>query len=288
MSKDIEETAYIPVSQLKESYGFTDAIIKKFLGECDETKSNPKSKSKAPIKLYRIDRVNRVLADDAFIEWKNKKEATTSKRKQVIAEPILMANDAPKTKSNVSIFDFDSGLSVLETADWVDFSWEHFKIEDDAEFTEEQKIHAVTAVKKILSISYWFTPQVFFDAFVQDTNSSTQLASEYKSSIIANGWTEIPLVSLMIRDRQDRTRMMLDSGHHQWTALKELFEAGSLPNNFKIPVFDLKRLRLRDQYSANLDFALRYAVTGGTLGHDFAIEVIAKGWFTRLCTGVAP
>jgi hypothetical protein len=90
----------------------------------------------------------------------------------------------------------------------------------------------------------------------------------------------------MIRDLQDNTKIMLDSGYHEWIALKELFETGSLPINFKIPVFDLKRLRLRDQYSANLDFALRYAVTGGTLGHDFAIEVIAKNWFTRLCTGI--
>ncbi|MFN9866873.1 MAG: hypothetical protein ACK568_07280, partial [Pseudanabaena sp.] len=33
-------------------------------------------------------------------------------------------------------------------------------------------------------------------------------------------------------------------------------------------------------------FALSYAFTGGRLGHDFALRVIAKNWFTRLCTGV--
>ena len=98
----------------------------------------------------------------------------------------------------------------------------------------------------------------------------------------------IPLVSLMIGDRKSHTKMMLDAGHHRWNALKELWEAKELPTDFKIPVFDLKRLRpiVRDQYNPSLEFALRYAVTGGTLGHDFALRVIAKNWFTRLCTGV--
>lgn len=82
--------------------------------------------------------------------------------------------------------------------------------------------------------------------------------------------------------------MMLDSGHHRWMALKELWDRGLLPSDFKIPVFDLKGLRpiVKDRYNSNLDFALRYAVTGGSLGHDFALRVIAKSWFTRLCTGV--
>jgi len=298
---ELIETKYISVSQLKQLHGFTDSIIKKFLGECDTTQRNPKSKSAAAIKMYSVERVNQVLVDEGFLEWKSKKENASLKRKQTIVnatitpEPKANANNnvitqsQPKINLNLNAFDFDSGLAALETADWVDFGWEHFRIEDDSVFSEAQKIDAVATVKKMLSVSYWFSPQAFFDTFVQDRNAGAIPkipTSNYKSSILSNGWMDIPLVSLMIRDRQDNTKVMLDSGHHRWIALKELFDAGSLPANFKIPVYDLKRLRLRDQYNANLDFALRYAVTGGTLGHDFALRVIGKGWFTRLCTGV--
>ncbi|PZO39855.1 MAG: hypothetical protein DCF19_13285 [Pseudanabaena frigida] len=294
------ETEYISSKELKELHGFTDPTIKKFFGECDKTEKNPKSKSTTLLKLYRIDRVNEVLADPSFIEWQSKKQSSTSKRKQPIVNvetvpnievvlPTKSTNVEPVAK--VDTFDFERGLSLLQTADWVDFQWEHFREENDDKFTEEQQLHAMTTVKKMLAASYWFEPKDFFKAFSQygkGGEASTDVANEYKSSILEDGWKGIPLVSLMISDRQDPTKMMLDSGHHRWIALKELWEAGALPSNFKIPVFDLKQLRpiVRDQYNPSLEFALRYAVTGGLLGHDFALRVISKNWFTRLCTGV--
>ncbi len=305
MTQDIDhiETEYISVSELKKLHGFTDALIKKLLGECDTTKPNSKSKSAIPIKLYSVERVNKVLTDDAFIEWKNKKESASSKlnrtpvkiveevKATVQIKTIVVEEAKTVLAINAKAFDFVLGLSLLETAEWSDFNWEDFRIDDESKFSEEQKIHATATVKKMLSASYWFQPEVFFDAFVQygaDRDNRQVLASNYRESILTNGWRGIPLVTLMIRDRQDNTKVILDSGHHRWIALKELFEMGSLPNDFKIPVFDLKRLRsmVRSQYSSNLDFALSYAVTGGTLGHDFARRVISKGWFTRLCTGV--
>jgi hypothetical protein len=298
-NEETESIEYIDVSQIKELYGFTDAIIKKFLGDCDQTKPNPKSKTASPLKLYRLERVNQVLADTAFIEWKNKKEATSLKRKKAvstaISEPstptIIKIVPEPLT-SNLDL-DLDLDFSGLETANWTDFDWEHFKIENDSEFysklLEDQKIDAVTTVKKMLSASYWFEPKAFFDTFIQEKYQiliPQIIVTDYQESILKNEWMEIPLVSLMIRDRQNQTKVILDSGHYEWIALKELFEADRLPSTFKIPVFDLKRLCLKDKYSANLDFALRYAVTGGTLGHDFARRAIARKWFTRLCTGV--
>ncbi|PZV14715.1 MAG: hypothetical protein DCF20_12075 [Pseudanabaena sp.] len=287
------ETEYISSKELKELHGFTDPTIKKFLGECDITQSNPKSKSAAPIKLYSIERVNAVLADQAFIAWQSKKQASTSKQKQAAVNIALVPKpDSIDTRqaTQIEAFDFEGGLSDLKTADWDDFQWEHFR-NDGNKFSEEQKLHAVTTVKKMLAASYWFAPEDFFKAFSQygkGTADSSDLVSTYKSSILINGWKGIPLVSLMICDRKSPTKMMLDSGHHRWNALKELWEAKELPNDFKIPVFDLKRLRpiVRDQYNPSLEFALRYAVTGGTLGHDFALRVIAKNWFTRLCTGI--
>ena len=61
------ETEYISSKELKDLRGFTDPAIKKFLGECDKTKKNTKNKS-APIKLYSLERVNKVLSDPSFIE----------------------------------------------------------------------------------------------------------------------------------------------------------------------------------------------------------------------------
>lgn len=294
------ETEYISSKELKELHGFTDPMIKKFLGECDKTEKNPKSKSTTLLKLYRIDRVNEVLADPLFIEWQSKKQSSTAKRKQSVVnvEAVQNIEVVPPAKATtvepvvkVDAFDFEHKLSLLQTADWVDFQWEHFREEDDDKFSEEQQLHAVMTVKKMLAASYWFEPQDFFKAFSQygkGSKDSTDITNEYKSSILEDGWKGIPLVSLMIRDRQDPTKIMLDSGHHRWNALKELVEAGSFPSDFKIPVFDLKKLRpiVRDQYNPSLEFALRYAIAGGTLGHDFALRVIAKNWFTRLCTGV--
>jgi hypothetical protein len=288
-STDLE---YISSKALKELHGFTDPMIKKFLGECDMTQSNPKGKSASPIRLYSIERVNAVLADQSFIELQSKKQSSSSKPKQsavnIAASPKVVDHiSTPQTKA----FDFDGELALLKTANWDDFEWEHFRVEDQHKFSEEQKVHAVTTVKKMLAASYWFEPEAFFNAFSQYGKGNADridLVSEYKSSILTNGWRGIPLVSLMICDRKNPTKMMLDSGHHRWNALKELWEAKELPNDFKIPVFDLSRLRpiVRDQYNPSLEFALRYAVTGGTLGHDFALRVIAKNWFTRLCTGV--
>jgi hypothetical protein len=291
------ETAYISSKELKELHGFTDPAIKKFLGECDKTEKNTKNKS-APIKLYSLEQVNKVLSDPSFIEWQNKKQSSTSKRKQAVnieADPNVEV--VPKFKAIATepipqpdAFDF-AQASSLKTADWSDFQWQHFREEDEEKFSDEQKLHAVTTVTKMLLAAYWFPPKDFFHAFSQYGNrdeSNSDLVSAYKSSILEHGWRGIPLVSLMICDRQNPSKIRLDSGHHRWIALKELLEAEQLPSDFKIPVFDLKGLRpiVRDQYNSNLDFALRYAVTGGRLGHDFALRVIAKNWFTRLCTGV--
>ncbi len=293
------ETEYISSKELKDLHGFTDPTIKKFLGECDKTEKNTKSKS-APIKLYSLERVNKILSDPSFIEWQNKKQSSTSKRKQAIVNIEASPNVAvvPKFQAIATesipqpdAFDFAQELLPLKTADWTDFQWQHFREEDEGEFSEEQKLHAVTTVNKMLASAYWFTPQDFFNAFSQYGNCDeykSDLVSDYKSSILAHGWMGIPLVSLMICDRQNPNKIRLDSGHHRWIALKELSEMGQLPSDFKIPVFDLKGLRsiVRDQYKSNLDFALSYAVTGGRLGHDFALRVISKNWFTRLCTGV--
>ena len=257
------------------------------------TKRNPKSKSANPIKLYSVARVNQVLIDEQFIEWRNKNKLASSKRKKPIAESVVEPESVVESvvDKKANVFDFNLGSSALVTSDWVDFSWEHFGIEDDSEFSDEEKLHAVTTVKKMLSAAYWFPPQVFFDAFSQvgDDSSNTQaIEIAFKDNILANGWRGIPLVTFMIRDRQDNSRVILDSAAYKWNVLKDLFEQGRLPSEFRIPIFDLKRLRamVRDKYKGNLEFSLKYAISGGKLGHEFALREIARNWLTSFCTGI--
>ena len=55
----MKEKIYFRSSELKQR-GWTDGLIKKFLPKPDETKTNPIVKSAAPMKLYKIKRVERI------------------------------------------------------------------------------------------------------------------------------------------------------------------------------------------------------------------------------------
>ena len=65
---------YATKSQLKES-GWTDTMVKKFLGTPDATKTNPYYKCAAPMGLYDMKRVKRVERTKAFKEAMAKSEA---------------------------------------------------------------------------------------------------------------------------------------------------------------------------------------------------------------------
>lgn len=59
---------YLTTPRLKER-GWTDAMIKKFLGEPDATRDNPHYKCAAPMKLYDTKRVERVERRKSFKEY---------------------------------------------------------------------------------------------------------------------------------------------------------------------------------------------------------------------------
>ncbi|WP_055075446.1 hypothetical protein [Pseudanabaena sp. 'Roaring Creek'] len=313
-SIDLSATGeFLSVSDLKKLHGFTEAAIEKFLGECDANQPNPKSKSTKPVKLYSAARVDKVLHDELFIEWQAKKKTTSSKRSksvEAITETVVanLGSEVSEVVTEVSkvaeiteaiagkkTFDFDLGLDELVTADWCEFAWEDFQVEDDRNFSEEEKLHAVTTVNKMLAAAYWFPPDLFFDAFTQpmkkdDQNvNSEALAKGYKEEILTKGFKGIPLVTFMIRDRQDNTKVMLNSAPYKLMAIADLYKLGSLPADFRIPVFDLQKLKsmVRDKYGANLNFALKYAIAGGELGRDFALREISRNWLTSLCTGIS-
>lgn len=52
--------------------GWTDALVTKFLPEPDQTKSNPRYRSAAPMKLYLKERVEKIEATEQFKEAKEK------------------------------------------------------------------------------------------------------------------------------------------------------------------------------------------------------------------------
>ena len=56
----------ITKAKVKSEYGFTDKLIEEFLKEPDETMPNPYSKRAAPMKLYKVKRVERIVKTKKF------------------------------------------------------------------------------------------------------------------------------------------------------------------------------------------------------------------------------
>uniref|UniRef100_UPI003F49889D hypothetical protein n=1 Tax=Amycolatopsis sp. CA-293810 TaxID=3239926 RepID=UPI003F49889D len=74
---------YIGVAELKDSRGWTPAMIKQFLGEPDQTTPNPGGRNAPRVKLWLSTRVNDIEATEEFQErwWK------ASERRQAQQRP---------------------------------------------------------------------------------------------------------------------------------------------------------------------------------------------------------
>src|SRR2546429_7280232 len=77
-----EEATMLTTSALKER-GWTLALIKKFLGEPDDTRENPHYRSAAPMRLYTIDRVEVIEKTPDFQEAHIKAIARSKHGKEV-------------------------------------------------------------------------------------------------------------------------------------------------------------------------------------------------------------
>ena len=77
-----EEIKYINKSLLKQR-GWTESMIKTFLGDADAEKDNPIYKSAAPMKLYDMNKVLAAESDESFKERKNKAESRSKTMKDV-------------------------------------------------------------------------------------------------------------------------------------------------------------------------------------------------------------
>jgi hypothetical protein len=82
---DNNQIHFITLTELKER-GWKNAAIKKFLGEPDQTKPDPKSKKAAPTKLYNFKRVRQAELSESYINWRIKTGIKRLKRKMQALE----------------------------------------------------------------------------------------------------------------------------------------------------------------------------------------------------------
>lgn len=217
--------------------GWTNSAIVKFLGEPDKTSPNPYSRQKLSVKLFDLNRVEEVEQSQLFIEWQEKSKnrrqsakAVVERKKEVIESEKSRIQDC---------WNKLTPLSSYQTANWTDFNWSHFRIEDSVS-TQEQRSIAVSAVCKMLRLAYWIPVDSFFEVFNQwglDAANTDDYASTIKSDIALNQWQGIPIVSFFLEDKMGKVQ--LDSGHHRWIALKRLRETNLIDGSFCVPVFDL-------------------------------------------------
>jgi len=93
---------------LKES-GWTEAGIKRFLGEPDETQPNPMYRSAAPMLLYARTRVRAVERTRAYLAWK----AESEKRKDVARSAVI----SKKASLCAAVERWAPNIPVLELAE---------------------------------------------------------------------------------------------------------------------------------------------------------------------------
>lgn len=79
--KALKQTHYSH-SDLKNN-GWTDSLIKKFLGDPDETADNPIYKTAAPMRFYLKSRVEEAEKNPAFVEMQQKSQQRSKIAKQV-------------------------------------------------------------------------------------------------------------------------------------------------------------------------------------------------------------
>ena len=76
----------ITVTELKGRHGWTDAAVKRFLGDADATRPNPMYRRGAPMRLYSTIRIEAAEKADGWPEWVAKSEARSDQARRVVAE----------------------------------------------------------------------------------------------------------------------------------------------------------------------------------------------------------
>jgi hypothetical protein len=108
---------YLSTPKLKER-GWTDGMIRKFLGEPDAMRPNPHYKCAAPMKLYELKRVERT---ERSKKYQAEKEAS-AQRRQSAAKGVTTKREksiqfASTVEINVPLMDYNE---LLKKACWSD------------------------------------------------------------------------------------------------------------------------------------------------------------------------
>ena len=91
MTQKTERVERLTLSSIKyRDTGWTDAAIKKFLGEEDATAPNPRYKCAAPMRLYNLDRIEKAEQTPEFAAWVDK----SRKRREAAQEAADKRYDA--------------------------------------------------------------------------------------------------------------------------------------------------------------------------------------------------
>ena len=106
MPKDFKPE-YLTTPRLKER-GWTDTMIKKFLGEPDATRDNPHYKCAAPMKLYETKRVERVERRKSCKEYMAASAGRKASAQKGVKTKLERALDYARTVGiNVPTMDYD-------------------------------------------------------------------------------------------------------------------------------------------------------------------------------------
>lgn len=123
----------ITKSKLKSEYGFTDKLIKEFLPEPDETAVNPIRKRAAPMQLYKVSRIKKVMKTKKF----KKAFEESSIRKE-------SAKKAVKTKTDKTIKMIQKKISKIKVT----------KLDVSDEELQDMAIHSYASHRANISMYY--------------------------------------------------------------------------------------------------------------------------------------
>ena len=106
----MKQKIYYRNSELRQR-GWTEGLIKKFLPKPDETKTNPIVRSAAPMKLYKIKRVEKIEKSEKFIkEMESISKRKAAARKAIETKTARTIDWANSVKINVPTLDKDKLL----------------------------------------------------------------------------------------------------------------------------------------------------------------------------------
>jgi hypothetical protein len=84
MSHTLDREEFLPVSDIKKR-GWTDALIARFLGRPDDTRVNPHYRSGPPMRLYKLDRIERVEASTEYREVQRGRQCKRDSAQKALA-----------------------------------------------------------------------------------------------------------------------------------------------------------------------------------------------------------